>query len=467
MMETKKRNSFAGSIGFVLAAAGSAVGLGNIWRFPYLAAKDGGGLFLVVYIVLALTFGFTLLTTEIAIGRKTKQSPLTAYGTLHKKWKFLGVLACLVPVIIMPYYSVIGGWVLKYFFVFLTGQQAEAAQDDFFTGFITSPVEPFVMMVIFLGIVAFIIFRGVNKGIESSSKVIMPLLLLFIVGIAIFSLTIKHTAADGTVRTGLDGLKVYTLPDLKGITAGKIFTVLVDALGQLFFSLSVAMGIMVAYGSYVKDDANLGRSINQIEIFDTVIAFLAGMLIVPAVYVFMGTEGMKSGPSLMFVSLPKVFIAMGAPGRIIGILFFAMVLFAALTSAVSVMEAVVSSMMDRFHVSRKKAGTIEGIIALVGGLVVCLGYNAWYFEFKLPNGAVAQILDIMDYISNSCLMPVVALLTCIMIGWHLKPKTVIDEVQRNGTTMGRKNLYVVMIKFIAPVCLLLILMDTFGILKIA
>lgn len=467
MMETKKRNSFAGSIGFVLAAAGSAVGLGNIWRFPYLAAKDGGGLFLVVYIVLALTFGFTLLTTEIAIGRKTKQSPLTAYGTLHKKWNFLGVLACLVPVIIMPYYSVIGGWVLKYFLVFLTGQQVEAAQDDFFTGFITSPVEPFVMMVIFLGIVAFIIFRGVNKGIESSSKVIMPLLLLFIVGITIFSLTIKHTAADGTVRTGLDGLKVYALPDLKGITAGKFFTVLVDALGQLFFSLSVAMGIMVAYGSYVKDDANLGRSINQIEIFDTVIAFLAGMLIVPAVYVFMGTEGMKSGPSLMFVSLPKVFIAMGAPGRIVGILFFAMVLFAALTSAVSVMEAVVSSMMDRFHVSRKKAGTIEGIIALVGGLVVCLGYNAWYFEFKLPNGAVAQILDIMDYISNSCLMPIVALLTCIMIGWHLKPKTVIDEVQKNGTTMGRKNLYVVMIKFIAPVFLLLILMDTFGILRIA
>lgn len=466
-METKKRNSFAGSIGFVLAAAGSAVGLGNIWRFPYLAAKDGGGLFLVVYIVLALTFGFTLLTTEIAIGRKTKQSPLTAYGMLHKKWKFLGVLASLVPVIIMPYYCVIGGWVLKYFLVFLTGQQVEAAQDDFFTGFITSPVEPVVMMVIFLGIVAFIIFRGVNRGIESSSKIIMPLLLLFIIGIAIFSLTIRHTTADGTVRTGLDGLKVYTLPDLKGLTLGKFFTVLVDALGQLFFSLSVAMGIMVAYGSYVKDEANLGKSINQIEIFDTVIAFLAGMLIVPAVYVFMGTDGMKSGPSLMFISLPKVFLAMGVPGRIVGILFFAMVLFAALTSAVSVMEAVVSSIMDRFHVSRKKAGTIEGIIALVGGIVVCLGYNVWYFEFKLPNGATAQILDIMDYISNSCLMPVVALLTCLMIGWHLKPKTVIDEVQKGGASMGRKNLYVVMIKFIAPVFLLLILLDTFGILKLA
>lgn len=466
-METKKRNSFGGSIGFVLAAAGSAVGLGNIWRFPYLAAKDGGGLFLVVYILLALTFGFTLLTTEISIGRKTKQSPLTAYGKLHKKWGFLGVLASIVPVIIMPYYCVIGGWVLKYFLVFLTGSHVEAAQDDFFTGFITSPVEPVVMMVIFLGITAFIVFRGVNKGIESSSKIIMPLLVLFIVGIAVFSLTIRHTGEDGTVRTGLQGLKVYVLPSLEGVTLSKLFTVLVDALGQLFFSLSVAMGIMVAYGSYVKDEANLGKSINQIEIFDTVIAFLAGMLIVPAVYVFMGVDGMQSGPSLMFVSLPKVFLAMGAPGRIVGILFFAMVLFASLTSAVSVMEAVVSSIMDRFHLSRNKAGCIEGIIALVGGVVVCLGYNVWYFEKKLPNGATAQILDVMDYISNSCLMPIVALLTCIMIGWHLKPKTVIEEVEKNGTKMGRKRLYVVMIKFVAPVFLLLILMQTFGLLKLS
>lgn len=466
-METKKRNSFGGSIGFVLAAAGSAVGLGNIWRFPYLAAKDGGGLFLVVYILLALTFGFTLLTTEISIGRKTKQSPLTAYGKLSKKWGFLGVLASIVPVIIMPYYCVIGGWVLKYFLVFLTGSHVEAAQNDFFTGFITSPVEPVIMMVIFLGITAFIVFRGVNKGIESSSKIIMPLLVLFIVGIAVFALTIRHTGEDGTVRTGLQGLKVYILPSLEGVTLSKLFTVLVDALGQLFFSLSVAMGIMVAYGSYVKDEANLGKSINQIEIFDTVIAFLAGMLIIPAVYVFMGVDGMQSGPSLMFVSLPKVFLAMGAPGRIVGILFFAMVLFASLTSAVSVMEAVVSSIMDRFHFSRNKAGCMEGIVALFGGVVVCLGYNVWYFEKKLPNGATAQILDVMDYISNSCLMPIVALLTCIMIGWHLKPKTVIEEVEKNGNRMGRKRLYVVMIKFVAPVFLLLILMQTFGLLNLS
>ena len=293
----------------MLAAAGSAVGLGNIWRFPYLAAKDGGGLFLVVYLVLALTFGFTLLSTEIAIGRKTKQSPLTAYSKIHKRWKPLGVIACIVPVIIMPYYCAIGGWVLKYFLAYLTGHGTEAAKDGYFTGFITSNIEPVIMMLLFLAAVAFIIFRGVNKGIESSSQVIMPVLLILVVIIAVFSLTISHTGDDGVTRTGLEGFKVYVVPNFDGLTIKGFFSVLVDAMGQLFFSLSVAMGIMVAYGSYVKDDANLTRSINQIEIFDTAVAFLAGVMIIPAVFTFMGMEGMQaSGPSLMFVSLPKVLL---------------------------------------------------------------------------------------------------------------------------------------------------------------
>ncbi len=462
----KERNSFSGTIGFVLAAAGSAVGLGNIWRFPYLAAKDGGGLFLVVYLVLALTFGFTLLSTEIAIGRKTKQSPLTAYSKLHKRWKPLGVIACIVPVIIMPYYCAIGGWVLKYFLAYLTGHGTEAAQDGYFTGFITSNIEPVIMMLLFLAAVAFIIFRGVNKGIESSSQVIMPVLLLLVVIIAVFSLTISHTGDDGVTRTGLEGFKVYVVPNFDGLTIKGFFSVLVDAMGQLFFSLSVAMGIMVAYGSYVKDDANLTRSINQIEIFDTAVAFLAGVMIIPAVFTFMGMEGMQaSGPSLMFVSLPKVFAAMGKIGNIVGCLFFAMVLFAAVTSAMSVMEAVVSSFMDEFHISRTKAACIEGVIALVAGIVVCLGYNLLYFEVKLPNGAVAQILDIMDYISNNLFMPVVAIGTCILIGWVVKPKVVIDEVEKSGCKFGRKWLYVPMIKVIAPILLIILLLKSAGIIS--
>ena len=464
MEKDTKRNSFTGSIGFVLAAAGSAVGLGNIWRFPYLAAKDGGGMFLVVYIVLALTFGFTLLITEVAIGRKTKQSPLTAYSRLRPKWKGLGVIACLVPVIILPYYCVIGGWVVKYLLVYLTGNGMKAAEDGYFTGFITSHAEPIVMLLVFLCAVAFVVFRGVNKGIESCSKILMPILLLLVVVIAVFSLTISHTDENGVTRTGLQGLGIYVVPNFTGMTLSSFLMVLLDAMGQLFFSLSVAMGIMITYGSYVHDDANLKISINQIEFFDTAVALLAGVMVIPAVFTFAGTEGMEaSGPGLMFVTMPKVFLAMGKIGNVVGGLFFAMVLFAALTSAVSVMEAVVSSIMDEFHLSRTKAAVLETVIALSAGLIVCLGYNVLYFDLKLPNGSVAQILDIMDYVSNNILMPLVAIGTCILIGWILKPKTVTDEVEKTGAKMDRKTLYVVMIKFIAPVMLVILFMKSVGI----
>lgn len=467
MSKEKHRNSFSGSIGFVLAAAGSAVGLGNIWRFPYLAAKDGGGLFLVIYLILAVTFGFTLLTTEVAIGRKTKQSPLTAYGKVKKGWGFLGVLACLVPVIILPYYCVIGGWVVKYFMAYLTGEGTAAASDGYFTGFITGEIQPIVMLVIFLGVVAFIIFRGVNKGIESSSKIIMPILLLLVIGIAVFSVTISYTDEAGVTRTGLEGLRIYVVPDLKGLTVKGFFSVLLDAMGQLFFSLSVAMGIMIAYGSYVKDDANLVKSINQIEICDTAVAFLAGVMIIPAVYTFMGREGMAaSGPSLMFISLPRVFAAMGKAGNVVGCLFFAMVLFAALTSAVSVMEAVVSSFMDKFHMSRARAAAVEAVIALAGGLLVCLGYNKLYFDITLPNGASAQILDVMDYISNNCFMPLVAIGTCILIGWIVKPQVIVEEVEKSGCSFGRRRLYIVMIRYIAPVLLVILLLKSLGVLTV-
>ena len=294
-MEKKHtRGSFTGSIGFVLAAAGSAVGLGNIWRFPYLAAKDGGGTFILVYIVLALTFGFTLLTTDIAIGRKTGQSPLVAYGKIHPGWNGLGLLASIVPVVILPYYCSIGGWVLKYLSVFLTGHGTAAAEDGYFTGYITGTWQPIVWLGIYLFLTAFVVYRGVNKGIENYSKILMPILLILIIGISVFSLTLTHTDADGVVRTGLQGMKIYLVPNFKGMTLQKFFTVFVDALGQLFFSISVAMGIMVAYGSYVKKETNLMKSINQIEIFDTGVAFLAGLMIIPAVYVFLGTDGMAS-----------------------------------------------------------------------------------------------------------------------------------------------------------------------------
>lgn len=463
-MSEKKRSSFKGSVGFVLAAAGSAVGLGNIWRFPYLAAKDHGGIFIFCYIILALTFGFTLLITEISIGRKTKQSPLTAYGKIHKKWSFIGSLATLVPVIILPYYCTIGGWVLKYFFAFSTGSAGDTAADGYFTGYITQQVEPVIWMIVFVVFTAVTVFGGVNKGIEKLSRILMPILVVLIAGISIYSLTLEYTDAQGVTRTGLEGLKIYVVPDFTGITAKDFFVILMDAMGQLFFSISVSMGIMIAYGSYAGDKTNLQKSINQIEIFDTAVALLAGMMIVPAVYVFMGREGMdSSGPGLMFVSLPKVFSNMGIVGTIIGVLFFLTVIFAAVTSSVSVMEAIVSSIMDKFKFSRKKSTTIVLIYALVGGLVVCFGYNIFYFELKLPNGSVGQILDVMDYISNYILMPLVALLTCILIGWVVKPKTVIEEVTKNGEKFPRKVIYNVMIKVVAPVLLFALLLQSFGV----
>ena len=465
MENSGKRGSFRGSLGFVLAAAGSAVGLGNIWRFPYLAARDGGGLFLVIYLVLAVTFGYTLLTTEVAIGRKTRQSPLTAYGRLHKKSGWIGVLASIVPFLIMPYYCAIGGWVMKYFVAFLTGHGAEAAEDGYFTGFITEKTEPIVYTFIFLLICAVIIFFGVSKGIEGSSKIIMPILLVLVLGIAIYSLTISGTRPDGTTVTGMEGMKVYVVPNFEGMTVGKFCYVLMDALGQLFFSLSVAMGIMVAYGSYVPDDANLVKSINRIEIFDTVVAFLAGVMIIPGIYVFQGTEGMAKGPSLMFVSLPKVFQAMGKIGNVIGTLFFAMVLFAAITSAMSILEAVVSGLIDKFHWNRGKATWIEAAAAMIIGVIVCLGYNVLYFEVKLPNGNTAQVLDILDYVTNNLLMPIIAIATCILIGWILKPKTVIDEATKNGEKFGRKRLFIVMIKYAAPALLLILLLMSSGVIK--
>jgi len=459
----KERSNFSGKLGFVLAAAGSAVGLGNIWRFPYLAAKNGGGLFLLCYIILALTFGFTLLTTEVAIGRKTQQSPLTAYGVINKKWKGLGVLACIVPIIILPYYCAIGGWVLKYFCTFIIGHDKDTVADGYFTGFITSNVSPIVYAVIFIAATAIIVYLGVEGGIERYSKILMPALFIMIVGIAIYSMTLKKEV-DGVVTTGLDGLKVYLVPDFTGITFSKLLSVIMDAMGQLFYSISVAMGIMIAYGSYVKKDVNLMSSINQIEFFDTLVAFFAGLMIIPAVIVFMGKDGLSAGPGLIFVSLPKIFNEMGIVGRILGIVFFITVLFAAITSSVSIMEAIVSSIMDKLGHDRKKAAIATSIYALVMGVVVCLGYNKLYFEAPLPNGSTGQILDIMDYLSNNVMMPVVAILTCILIGWVVKPETVINEVTANGEKFGRKNLYIVMVKFIAPILLALLLLSAFGVI---
>ena len=461
----KKQNNFSGQLGFVLAAAGSAVGVGNLWRFPYLAAKDGGGLFLIIYFVLVLTFGFTLLTSDIAIGRRTKQSAISAYAQMRPKWKFLGILTFLVPVLIMTYYAVIGGWITKYAVTYITGQAKAAAGDDYFTSFITSSTSPVVYALIFMAVTAFIVYNGVEEGIERVSKWMMPILLVLVVIIAGYSLTLQHTDASGQVHTGLQGFLYYLTPNVEGLTIKRFLQIQLDAMSQLFFSLSVSMGIMITYGSYVKPEVNLNKAVNQIEIFDTGVAFLAGAMIIPAVYVFSGTEGMGAGPSLMFVSLPKVFAAMGKAGIFVGILFFVTAIFATLSSCISVLESIVANCMEIFHTGRKKTVLILSAIYLGASAVIALGYSIFYIEVKLPNGSTGQLLDIMDYISNSVMMPFIALLSTILIGWIMTPDYVIDEMERGGEKFRRKKLYCIMIRYVAPVMMFVLFLQSTGILS--
>lgn len=460
-----EKGSFSNSLGFVMAAAGSAVGLGNIWRFPYLAAKNGGGLFLVIYIILVATFGFSLLITEVTIGRKTKKCSLLAYGKVNPKWKWLGSFATIIPFLIISYYGVIGGWVLKYFTLYVTGQGSDASSKTYFSEFLSHPVEPIIFMVVFILVTAFIVFRGVNNGVEKLSKIIMPILFLLIIGISIFTLTMSYTNDQGITTTGIDGLIAYIVPDLSDITFSKFMHVLLDAMGQLFFSISVACGVMVTFGSYMKDKDNIIKSVGQIEFFDTFVAIMAGVMVIVPLFITQGREGMnESGPSLLFVSLPNVFSSLGTVGLILGGAFFIMVFFAAITSSVSLMEAVISAFTEKYNISRKKAVIIETIIALGVGACVCLGYNLLYFDIELPNGSSGQILDIIDYISNYIIMPIVALFTCILIGWIVKPKYIIDEATRNGEKFKRSRIYSVMTKFIAPLLLIILFIQSLGII---
>ena len=456
---SKERSSFTGRIGFVLAAAGSAVGLGNLWRFPYLAAKYGGGIFLLVYIILAVTFGFALMVTEIAIGRKTGLSCIEAYKKLDKRFGFLGWLAAVVPVIIVPYYCVIGGWVIKYFAEFVSGNGAAVAADseNFFSSFIGIQGgisdNPMLWFVIFVVLTAAVVIFGVEKGIEKVSKVMMPVLVILCIVVAGFAL-----ATPGA----LSGLKYYLLPDFSKFSS----STLLGALGQLFYSMSLAMGIMITYGSYMKKEDSIEKSVRQIEIFDTGIALLAGLMIIPAVVAFNGGDPSKinAGPGLMFITLPRVFESMPF-GGFVGTLFFILVFFAALTSSISLMETVVSMVQDKLHWGRK----VSTVVVTVG--ILAIGSLSVYGYGPLSNFTIfgMQMLDFFDFISNSVLMPIVAFLTCILVGHIVGTKVIAEEVGLNGKFVGEK-LHRVMIRWIAPIFLVAILaaqiLSAFGILTI-
>ena len=448
------RSSFTGKIGFVLAAAGSAVGLGNIWRFPYLAAKYGGGIFLLVYIALSLTFGFALMVAEIAIGRKTKLSAISAYGALDKRFSFVGVLSSLVPIIILPYYSVIGGWVMKYMFGFIGNQTTEMANDSFFGNYIGLVGQPLFWFLVFIGLTAIVVLLGVEKGIEKVSKVMMPILIGLIIVISGYTII--------TMDGALDGVIYYIKPDFSKFT---MMTV-VAAMGQLFYSMSLAMGIMITFGSYMKKDISIERSVKQIELFDTGVAFLAGLMIIPAVFAFSGGDpnALSQGPGLMFVTLPKVFDTMPG-GTIIGAAFFIMVFFAALTSSISLMETVVSIFMDKLKLKRIPSTLLVLAISLVLGILSSLGYSAWA-GVKIIG---MQFLDFFDFFSNNLLMPVVALITSIFVGFFIKPDTIITEVEISEK-FKFKGIFKVVIRYVAPICIITILassiLSAFGLLSI-
>ena len=444
---TEKRSGFSSRIGFVLAAAGSAVGLGNIWRFPYLAAKYGGGIFLFVYLILVVTFGFALMATEIAIGRSTRLSCVEAYGKLNSKFRFLGPLTAMIPILIVPYYCVIGGWVVKYMAEFLMGNGGALAGDAYFGNFISVAASGFLNnpMPWFVGYVllnAVILLLGVNKGIENISKLMMPLLVILAVVISIYSLALPGA---------MEGLKFYLLPDFSKLSLSTVL----GAMGQMFYSMSLAMGIMITYGSYMKDEDNLEDSITQIQIFDTGIAMLAGLMIIPSVVAFNGgtAEGISAGPGLMFGVLPKVFATIGG-GNLLGTAFFVLVFFAALTSSISLLETFVSIIQDRFHTTRKATIIGATVFTILVGSLSCLGYG--------PLSGITVLgmayLDFFDFFTNSILMPISALLTCILVGYVVGPKFVSDEITKVGYSFRREKLYNVMIRYIAPVILAVILL---------
>lgn len=451
-METNKKSSFSGRLGYVMAVAGSAVGLGNIWRFPYLAAKYGGGTFLLTYIILALTVGFALLVSETALGRKTGNNPIKAYKMLGaKKLKIGGWLNSIIPVLIVPYYCVVGGWVCKYLFEYLRGSSHLLTQDTYFSSFISSSLSPAFWLIVFAVLTFIVVIKGVEKGIEKVSKVLMPILVAMAIFISVYGLMTPGA---------IEGLKYYIIPDFSNFS---IMTV-IAAVGQMFYSLSIGMGILFTYGSYMKKEVDMEKAISQVEIMDTLIAFLAGLMIIPAIFAFSGKESLNAGASLMFITMPKVFDSLQL-GGFIGLVFFLLVLFAALTSAISLMECSVATLMEQLHISRKKASFVMIGEMLLLGIPISLGYGV--LGWIQPLGMT--LLDFFDFVTNSCMMPVAALSTVLLIIFVTKISTVSDEV-KISSVFKREKIYNFVMKYICVPTLIVILLSyilsTFGIITL-
>lgn len=439
------RGRFSGRIGYILAAAGSAVGLGNIWRFPYLAAKYGGGMFLLVYLILMVTFGYVLIISETALGRMTKKSPVGAFHTFGESlpFHFGGWINAVVPMLIVPYYCVIGGWVFKYLFEYLRGNTDALAADAYFANFIVASDEIEMWFILFSVLVFIVILAGVKKGVERVSKVMMPVLVILAIFVTGYSVT----------RPGAwEGVKYFLIPNLDNFS----WMTVVAAMGQMFYSLSIAMGVLYTYGSYIDKNVDIEKSTTQLEIFDTGIAVLAGMMVIPSVFSFSGgdMDMLQAGPSLAFITLPKIFASMGV-GTLIGIAFFLMFLLAALTSAISLMETSVSSLEDELHLSRPKCCLIMCAVTLLAGSASALGYGA--LDFIEIFGMA--FLDFFDFLTNSIMMPLAALSTCILI-LRVVGFEKLDAEMEFSSAFHRKKMYHFFLKYLAPICIGIILISS-------
>ena len=427
----------------MLSAAGASVGLGNIWRFPYLAAKYGGGIFLLVYILLAVTFGYSMIVAETALGRMTHKSPVGAFSAFGKgRGRALGGwINAVIPILIVPYYSVIGGWVIKYLLEYLRGNAAALAADGYFGAFISSGLSVEVCFLIFTAFTLSIIFAGVRGGVERVSKWMMPVLVVLSLVIAGYSVT----------RPGaLAGVKYFLVPN----PANFSWMTVVTAMGQMFYSLSIAMGILVTFGSYMKKDVSIEDSTQNVEIFDTAIAIMAGLMIIPAVFSFSGgdPDTLQAGPSLMFITLPKVFAEMGL-GTVVGVLFFVLVLFAAVTSSIALTESAVSTFEDELGWDRKRSTVLIGVIMIALGSLSALGYGplAGVTVFGM------QMLDFFDFLTNSVMMPIAAIATCLLISRVVGVEAIAQEVTAEGKPFRRKKIFCFMIRWLCPIFAAIIL----------
>ena len=446
MHNKKKRSSFSGKLGFVLSAAGASVGLGNIWRFPYLAAKYGGGIFLLVYIILALTFGYTMIISETALGRMTWKSPVGAFAHFGDSlpFKLGGWINAIIPMLIVPYYSTIGGWIVKYLFEYCRGNALKVTDEGYFSSFITNGTQVEICFLIFAFINLFIIYAGVRNGIERVSSIMMPILVVLSIIIAAYSIS----------RPGaIDGVIYFLVPN----PANFSFMTIASAMLQMFYSLSIAMGILVTFGSYMKDDVAIEEATINVEIFDTAIAIMAGLMIIPAVFAFSGGDPdvLQAGPSLMFITLPKVFANMGFATPF-GIMFFLLVLFAALTSSIALLESAVSTFEDEFHISRHVGTVIMGVIMIGIGTLSCLGYGPLGF-IKLLG---MQFLDFFDFLTNSVMMPISAISICVLCLKVIGIDRITKEVTKNGAAFRREKVYTVTLRYFCIICLLIILLTS-------